>query len=115
MRVLLRSLVCVVAVGLAEVATGASAVAQAVNCRGAIENTGPGRVVRAPQAPDALPIKRQVQREAPAAWAKAVALACPNADPTWTRARKRKTTCGFFSSSLRYSCSLTGVPALRRR
>ena len=52
-----------------------------------------------------------MKKRAPEEWRKQVAESCPGRDPSWARATKRKTECGFLASGGRYSCVLTGVPA----
>jgi hypothetical protein len=67
------------------------------------------------RGPAAKRIQRRVRQAGPGTWSAAVAAKCPRLDPSWQRATKRKTNCGYFSSSYRYSCALSGVPALKRR
>jgi hypothetical protein len=87
------------------------AFAQAPTCTGAIRNVS----VAVARGPEQKNIMREVRRKAPAEWSAAVAKQCPRLDPTWLRAKKRTVKCGFFSSSLRYTCILVGAPALKKR
>jgi hypothetical protein len=112
MTIRLATLAAIVAVSLTTLITTAlPAAAQAPGCAGPFANTSRAFA----RGPEQKRIMRQVQRLAPTEWSTAVAKACPRLNPTWARAKNRKTSCGFFSSSLRYTCTLTGTPALKRR
>ena len=109
----------VLALGLASIS--GAALAQDVNCTVLIEGAA-GIAVRSPagggdlrRSPDYPRARRQAQRDAPVKWSEIVARNCPGYDPRWSRARKKTTQCGFLSSSQRYSCVLTGIPARKRR
>jgi hypothetical protein len=87
------------------------AFAQAPTCTGAIRNAS----VAIAREPGQKRIMREVRRKAPAEWSAAVVKQCPRLDPSWPRAKKRTSECGFFSSSMRYTCVLVGTPALKKR
>jgi hypothetical protein len=106
------TLAATVAVSLTTLITTApAAVAQVPTCAGTFENTS--RAVA--RGPEQKRIMRHVQRIAPSEWSAAVTKSCPRLNPSWSRAKSRKTACGFFSSSMRYTCTLTATPALKRR
>jgi hypothetical protein len=86
--------------------------AQGPNCTRAVETSAYALIVnrqdRAAQA--------AVKRDVPAAWSRRVVTECPGLDPSWSRARKKKLrSCGYRSSSNRYSCPVSAVPARKRR
>ncbi len=96
---------------LSQLTTTAPAQAQAQTCAGVFQNTSREFA----RGAEAKRVKRSVRQKGPAEWSAAVAKSCPRLDPSWQRAKKRKTQCGYFSSSYRYTCTLYGRPALKRR
>jgi hypothetical protein len=87
------------------------AAAQEQSCAGVFQTTSREFA----RGPAAKRIQRQVRQKAPVEWSAAVAAKCPRLDPSWQRAKQRKTQCGYFSSSYRYTCTLYGRPPLKRR
>ena len=102
------------------VASAAIANAQAVNCNGVVQGefniTNHGQVMIAPEIRGAQRnrLQKQSRDNGLADWSKTVAQACPGLDPSWQRARQKSIRCGFFSSSLRYTCTMKAKPARKR-
>jgi len=67
------------------------------------------------KSPDYPLAKLKARRDVGGAWMKAVAEHCPGFDTSWARAKRKNVKCGFFSSTPRYSCIQTGIPARKRK